>query len=462
MRLVLTLILSLLFAQQMHAQASPSPEGYWEGSIQLPGQSLGIEVELIYDGEWSGTISIPLQGAVDLALSNIHIAADSVAFDLQAGAAIISFRGKMSSDDLIEGTFLQAGMQFPFNLERGEKVIAVYETVFKTEEIVIEAGDLRIAGTLQLTEQDSTQPIVIMISGSGAQDRDETIFGFKPFRLLADSLASVDFASFRYDDRGIGGSNGNTDATLNELSDDLLKVIRFLKEDERIDSNRVFLLGHSQGGILAGIAAYSEEIAGVILMATPVLPGFEIINQQIKEISLRSGISGQIIEQNLQLQNQIYEVIRRDEGMDEVRGIFEGRIRQQLAFISEAQIEAMGGAEAIINAQVEQQLAPMQSRWFRSFMDYDPAEDLKYLEIPVLAVFGEKDVQVLAAPNIKEIHSWKTENLAENFHIQRISKANHLFQESVTGMPQEYATLDKVFAPGFIRNVKNWLLEVSQ
>lgn len=462
MRLVLTLILSLLFAQQMHAQASPSPEGYWEGSIQLPGQSLGIEVELIYDGEWSGTISIPLQGAVDLALSNIHIAADSVAFDLQAGAAIISFRGKMSSDDLIEGTFLQAGMQFPFNLERGEKVIAVYETVFKTEEIVIEAGDLRIAGTLQLTEQDSTQPIVIMISGSGAQDRDETIFGFKPFRLLADSLASVDFASFRYDDRGIGGSNGNTDATLNELSDDLLKVIRFLKEDERIDSNRVFLLGHSQGGILAGIAAYSEEIAGVILMATPVLPGFEIINQQIKEISLRSGISGQIIEQNLQLQNQIYEVIRRDEGMDEVRGIFEGRIRQQLAFISEAQIEAMGGAEAIINAQVEQQLAPMQSRWFRSFMDYDPAEDLKYLEIPVLAVFGEKDVQVLAAPNIKEIHSWKTENLAENFHIQTISKANHLFQESVTGMPQEYATLDKVFAPGFIRNVKNWLLEVSQ
>lgn len=462
MRLTLILILSLLFANQMYAQTSPSPEGYWEGSIQLPGQALGIEVELISDGEWSGTISIPLQGAVDLALTNIQVAADSVAFDLQAGAAFISFRGRMVSDDLIEGTFLQAGMQFPFSLERSEKSEIIYQSPFETEEIVIEAGDLKIAGTLQLAEQDSAQPIVIMISGSGAQDRDETILGFKPFRILADSMASVGFASFRYDDRGIGGSNGNTDATLNELSDDLLHVIRFLKEDERIDSNRVFLLGHSQGGILAGIATYSEEIAGVILMATPVLPGFEIINQQIKEISRRSGISGQIIEQNLQLQNQIYEAIRRDEGLDEVREIFEGRIRQQLAFISEEQIEAMGGAEAIINAQVEQQLAPMQSRWFRSFMDYDPAEDLKYLEIPVLALFGEKDVQVLPSPNINEINSWKTENLAQNFHIQTISKANHLFQESVTGMPQEYATLEKVFAYGFIRTVNNWLLEESK
>jgi pimeloyl-ACP methyl ester carboxylesterase len=461
MRFTLTLILLLLFAQQIHAQESPSPEGYWEGSIELPGQALGIEVELISDGEWSGTISIPLQGAADLALTNIYVAADSVAFDLQAGAAMISFRGKMINDDLIEGTFIQAGMQFPFSLERGEKSEEIYQSAFQTEEIVIEAGDLKIAGTLQLTEQDSSQPIVILISGSGAQDRDETIFGFKPFRILADSMASIGFASFRYDDRGIGGSNGNTDATLNELSDDLLHVIRYLKEDERIDSNRVFLLGHSQGGILAGIATFSEDIAGVILMATPVLPGFEIINQQIKEISSRSGISGQIIEQNLELQNQIYEAIRRDEGLDEVREIFEERIRQQLTFISESQIEAMGGAEAIINAQVEQQLAPMKSRWFRSFMDYDPAEDLKYLEIPVLAVFGEKDVQVLPSPNIKEINSWKTENLAESFRIQTIAKANHLFQESVTGMPQEYATLEKVFAPGFIQSLNNWLLEVT-
>jgi len=462
MRLALILIFSLLLAEQIQAQANPSAAGYWEGSIQLPGQPLGIQAELNSNGEWTGTISIPMQGAVNLPLINTHIAADSVSFDLQAGPGLASFRGKLINENRIEGSFLQAGMQFPFSMERGERVAEVYEPVFHTEEIVIEVGELKIAGTLQLADKEDSQPVVIMISGSGAQDRDETIFGFKPFRLLADSVATAGFASFRYDDRGVGGSTGNTDATLNELSEDLLQVIRFIKKDERVDPDRVYLLGHSQGGILAGIAAYSEEIAGIILMASPVLPGYEIINQQIKEISRKSGISSQIIEQNLGLQNQIYEVIRSEEGLDEVREIFEGRIRQQLAFISESQIESMGGADAIIQAQVDQQLAPMQSRWFRSFMDYDPAEDLKYLEIPVLAIFGEKDVQVLPLPNINEINRWKNENLAKNFSIQTIAKANHLFQESNTGMPQEYSTLDKEFAPGFFKSVKNWLLEVSQ
>ncbi|MEX0647418.1 MAG: alpha/beta hydrolase [Balneolaceae bacterium] len=435
-----------LFPVNIQAQNIPEVQGDWHGTIQISGQSLPIETTFSYDdGELDGTIDIPMQQAFDLPVEVLKTTADSLIFQFQTGTGPAVFYGKrISGEESIEGNFQQSGMTFSFSLNRQKHN---NHTASNGEEVIIETRSGQTAGNLLLTESPS--PLVILLNGSGSQDRDETVAGFKIFGQLASLLFEEGYSSFRFDDRGIGKSTGAADATLEELAEDLADITTSLEKNYGDRFSDIILLGHSQGGLVALLAAGTVNPEGIIFMGSPLISGDQVVNQQIKKISELQGISQAVTDQNLVFQNEIYEVIRSGSGWESVEKNLAGRLREQINQLPEQKREALRTMDSFIQGQINRQLSSAKSRWFKSFIEFDPAEKVKDLEIPLLAVFGEKDVQVLAETNTATAEKIKSENSSLLLETVTIREANHLFQKADSGMPGEYGMLEKEFADGF-------------
>ena len=436
-------------------------EGSWQGAIQISGSGLPIEVSFHYDGaddKLEGTLSIPAQNAYNLPVDIQKATADSLIFQFQTGTGPATFYGaRFTAEDSIKGEFHQSGMAFPFSISRQSR--SQSGTVHAAEEevmIPVESG--RVSGSILLTENPS--PLVILLTGSGAQDRNETVAGFKIFGELASFLYDEGYSSFRFDDRGVGGSTGNTDATLQELAADVTEIADYLKDHYSEHFTDLIFLGHSQGGLIAALAAEQVKPAGIIFMASPFLPGDEVIKQQIKKISELQGVPPAIIEENLALQEEIYEAIRADSGFDAVEDKLSRRMHEQMERLPEQQRKTLGDMDIFIQNQINQQLGSAKSRGFRSLIELNPAEQIKTLDdVPMLAIFGEKDVQVLPEPNAMAAEQTKREN--ERVEIAIIPEANHLFQKANSGMPGEYGTLKKEFAAGFYEEILRFLEQIG-
>jgi hypothetical protein len=302
---------------------------------------------------------------------------------------------------------------------------------------------------------------VVLITGSGAENRDEEVFGFKVFRLLADHLTRHGIAVLRCDDRGVGASTGNVaQSTSSDFADDALAQVAYLRSRPEIAKARVGLLGHSEGGLIAPIAASrSSDVAFIILMSGPGLPGEDILLLQSETGGRTAGMSEAQIKSNQALQRQMFAAARTGTGWDEVTAAVKAAIRSAIDALPEARRQAIKDPEAVIAQQTAAQIASVKTPWMKFFLDFDPATALANVRCPVLATFGERDIQVPTAQNRAAMEKAFATSGLTRYRIEVFPRANHLYQDAPTGSVAEYAMLKKEFVPGFLELLVAWIKE---
>ncbi|MEQ9309172.1 MAG: alpha/beta hydrolase [Balneolaceae bacterium] len=326
------------------------------------------------------------------------------------------------------------------------------------KEIIIRNGEVEIGGTLFFPDSETDGTLVILISGSGPQDRDESIVGFKPFKVIAEHLVENGISSYRFDDRGVGKSTGVfNDATLQIMASDVGAIISHFKESSEHSYSEFILLGHSQGGMVGAKAAtQNKDVTHLILMASPIVSLKDVISEQIVVMQKAIGKTDEDLEPTLAFQEKVYAAVRTDEGWDEVRENFKELINAELAKLPEAQQAYITDRNAFAEAQFTRSIDPIKTLQMRSLLFYDSGNDIESLNIPILGIFGGKDTQVTVKQNgrrLDEICSSK-----ENCVSITFEDANHLFQKAQTGLPMEYATLSKEFVVGFLSSISSWIL----
>jgi pimeloyl-ACP methyl ester carboxylesterase len=445
--------------------ASPALEGHWEGSIELPSGELIIRLDFsrAEDG-LHGTIDIPTQGAQGLRLTQIALAAGDVRFAIEGLPGSPNFQGRLSGDT-IEGTFRQGAATLPFRVQRGvkEAIKRPQEPEppfpYRSEALSWSNSDVKLEGTLTVPEGEGPYPAVVLISGSGPQNRDEEIFGHKPFLVLADALTRRGIAVLRYDDRGVGGSTGSlAKSTSADLAGDVLAGITVLARDSRIDPQRIGLLGHSEGGLVAMLAAAkSDRPAFLVLLAAPGVPGGQILLQQIRSLSRAQHVPDELVAKRLADEEELLEILRSDRPIDQMRTAVRENIQRQVDALPAAQRQALGETDKLIQAQVDQ----ATSRWFLGFVRSDPAAALARVKVPVLALDGSLDLQVDAKQNLAAIETALRKGGNAQVTTVELEGLNHLFQPAQTGLPQEYGEIETTIDPEVLKKIGDWILQIT-
>lgn len=441
-----------------------SLEGSWNGDLTLPGQELPVVFEFSpqADGGWNGHLLSPSQTDQQIPLTSVLLQDRNltVSADIIGG----TYRGRLSSSGRsIKGEWTQGPLKTPLDLEYSDQPFAYDRPQtpkapfpYTSEEVRIPhpQGGHELAGTLTFPKNPA-RPLaaVALITGSGPQDRDETIAGHKPFAVIADYLTRRGHAVLRYDDRGVGGSTGSFEhGTTLDFASDAGAAVDFLKTRPEIDPRRIGLLGHSEGGLIAPIVASQrpEDIAFLILLAGPGLRGDQILLTQSRAIGEASGVSPAILTLNQQFSKALYEVLTQP-NPDPARVSELGqRFEEEVKNLAPADLKALENLGPII----EQQLKQVESPWFSNFLALDPDGYLRKVRCPVLALNGKKDLQVLADLNITAIAAAIPPNQLTS---RALPDLNHLFQKASTGLPAEYATLEETISPSVLKLIGDWI-----
>ncbi|HMO93366.1 MAG TPA: alpha/beta hydrolase [Pirellulaceae bacterium] len=440
----------------------------WRGTMLAGPQSFDFQVRLFRNeaGEVTGKLDSFSENIMGLLLE-VRQLDDGLEFDLNLSGA--NYVGTYDeSKTRLNGTWKQGPNRIELNFDK----VPLTETQtemkldrpqtpqpefpYDVEEVEFENENesVSLAGTLTLPKLDSPLPAVILITGSGPQDRDETIFGHKPFWVIADYLSRRGIAVLRYDDRGVAGSTGNFfTATSENFANDVEAAINYLKQHSRIDARRIGLIGHSEGGYIASmVAARNTDVAFIVKLAGPGVPGAEIIKKQTYEGSRLANVSPSVLEAqtafveafvNAQLKQP------RDEADDE-------EVKELAKALMAVASESTDIDKAVAQAMIAT-MRGLDGEWTRFFLKYDPAEDLAKVKCPVLALIGSKDVQVDADINLQAIENALTKGENPHFEVRKLEGLNHLFQTAETGAGSEYAVIEETFAPKALEIVYEWI-----
>ncbi len=445
------------------AAAPPAVAGHWEGAIELPGTSLTVLVDLTpTNGAWSGTIDIPMQGAKGLGLMGIAAAGDSLSFAIDKIPGRPTFRGLVAGDK-VTGQFTQGGQSFPFHLGREKQAAPARPQEpkppfpYRVEDVGYENGEVHLAATLTLPAGQGPFPTAVLITGSGAENRDEEVFGHKPFLVLADALTRAGIAVLRADDRGVGGSSSTVSrSTTSDFADDALAGVRFLKTRAEIDPAAIGLIGHSEGGIAGPLAAARapQDVAFVVLLAGTGVPLDEVILRQTELIMRAGGASPEEIATQTSQTKLLMDLVKSGADSVAVRTAVLAQIEAQLADQPDSVRAAAGDPEAQADAIMQGTFNP----WFRYAVSLDPRIALRQVTCPVLAVNGTLDLQVDPEQNLPEIERALREGGNADVTIQRFPGLNHLFQTAATGSVTEYGTIEETMNPAVLAVVQDWIL----
>jgi pimeloyl-ACP methyl ester carboxylesterase len=330
---------------------------------------------------------------------------------------------------------------------------------YNVEDVTFESGDVTLAGTLTLPPTEGPHPVVVLVSGSGPQNRDESLgvgIAIRPFRLIADALTREGVAVLRYDDRGVGESTGDfATATTSDFSTDAAAAIDYLLTREDIDPDQIGLLGHSEGGYVAAmLGASNPDLDFIISMAGPGVNGRDVLLVQNQRYMEAEGASQEEIDAQLAFVEGLIAVLDDPEAIE---ALTYERTIEQVAALPEEQQAAVGDIEVYARTVAQQTAQQYSADWFESFLSYDPAPDWAQTTAPVLALFGGKDVQVDAEQNAPALEAALVEAGNEDYEIVVLPNANHLFQEAGTGAFSEYTTLPAEFTPDFLPTIIEWL-----
>lgn len=440
--------------------------GTWQGSVELGGAKLRLafHVTKAEDGNYTATWDSLDQGATGLKMDSVTVDGDRITMVYQ-GAGIEVVAVLQPDGDHMQATLKQGGAELPLELEKTDKPIEKPKRPqepkkpypYLEEEVTYEnpQAGITIAGTLTYPEGEGPFPAVLLITGSGGQDRNETVMGHRPFLVLSDYLTRQGIAVLRCDDRGVGGTTGNLgESTTADLAQDVLTGVAYLKARDNIDPAKIGLIGHSEGGLIAPLAAsQSEDVAFIVLMAGTGLTGEEILYLQGALIARAEGVSEEKIEESRKDQERIYAVLKSDKSVDEMEETLRRMYREDIAKMSEEERKEAEITEAQLDAQLKQVL----SDWFRYFLTYDPRPALEKVRCPVLAINGEKDLQVPPKENLVEIGKALEKGGNTDVTLKEFAGLNHLFQTAETGAVSEYTKIEETLAPAVLDYINEWI-----
>lgn len=468
--------LPLRFRKAAGQPVPPVADEIWAGTLDAVIQKLPLRFRIGKGGGGGEDVRMDSLGQKAGGFRAVRTVAGD-AWTIKVAAVKGEFTGKLGPDGKLTGSWKQGGAALPLVLEKVAAGAAaagvpekrrpqtpkppfpydVRDAAFRND---IDGVDL--AGTLTFPRGAGPFPAVILVSGSGPQDRDETLMDHKPFFVLADALSRAGIAVLRYDDRGVGGSGGDpSQATSVDFARDAEAGIDWLRRQPEVDPARIGVVGHSEGGLIAALlAARRRDLAGIVMLAGTGVDGGRILVSQGELVLTSEGLGGadQIRRSRVMQEAMIAAV--RDSGADAdpaaLAAAAGARIKADLA---DEMAKADDAARAQLDAAVADGLRRLSAPWFRFFIGHDPAADLARISCPVLALVGEKDVQVDPRLNLPAIREALSAGGNADATVEELPGLNHLFQTCSTGAVSEYDRIEETLAPVAIGKVRDWLVK---
>ena len=451
MKTILFLVFAFLTSCSMNAQ---DITGQWNGILNVKGKQLRVVFHINKtDTGYSSTMDSPDQGAKGIPTTSTYF--DNSTLKIAAPNLGLKYDGTLGHDSII-GTFKQGGQSFPLNLskEKIEKttVIRPQEPVkpypYYSEDVTFKnnKADVTLSGTLTLPQKQGIYPAVILITGSGPQNRDYELMNHKPFLIISDYLTRNGIAVLRYDDRGVAQSTGDfKTATTADFATDVESAISYLKTRKEINAKKIGLIGHSEGGIIAPmVATKSKDIDFIVLLAAPGLSGDKLILLQKEKIEQEKHIDEKEISKGQKIFSGAYRIIlESDTGDTNLKNKLNIYFKQ--SFDNKLPEEQ---ANAITNQ--------ISTPWMIYFLKYNPVPTLEKVKCPVLAIDGEKDLQV-PPENLIAIKTALEKGGNKNVTTKLFPNLNHLFQDCNTGLPSEYSEIEETFSPAALDEITNWI-----
>ena len=467
-RIILAILSIILLHSSQTAAQEYRFEGNWLGSLKISSISLQIVLKISKNekDEYKAIMNSPDQTDKDIPVEKVEIAGDSIKLFVDAIGG--SYKGKLA-DTLLDGVWNQGGREFPLSLVRTDKIVELNRPQnpkkpypYKEEEVTVlnKSANVTLAGTFTYPDKGDKFPTVVLITGSGPQDRDEALLGHKPFLVLSDYLTRHGIAVLRCDDRGIGKSTGNfSSATTLDFATDALACVEYLKTRKEVDKKHIGLIGHSEGGIIAPIVAnQSKDISFIVMMAGPGISGEKILELQSKLIAKAEGESDEDINKMMQFNVKLYNIAMQEKDSSKAAEKIHKVLDEIYNKMSDSVKNSPENSKERLYAQTKSLLSP----WFKFFLSYEPTESLSKIKIPVLAINGEHDLQVPPKENLAAIESALKKAGNKNYKVIEIPKLNHLFQTSQTGSPTEYSKIEETIAPIALSTISDWILMVTK
>ena len=460
MKTISILIITLLISITATAQ---DIIGKWNGVLKVQGTQLRLVFNVTKsENGLTSTMDSPDQGANGIPVTKTTFENSKIKFEV--ANARIEYDGELNGDE-ITGTFKQGGQVFPMNLSRK----AIEKEVVKrpqepskpysyySEDVTFQnpKANISLAGTLTLPEKEGVFPVVILISGSGPQNRDEELVGHKPFLVISDYLTKNGIAVLRYDDRGVGQSKGDfKTATTTDFATDVESAITYLKTRKEINKKQIGLVGHSEGGLIAPmVASKSKDVNFIVLLAGTGIQGDKLLLLQQELIAKANGASESDIKKSVQANANLFKMVLQSNDNQKLKADLTNKINEIVKNDNSSEIPKGMTKDQYIALQVDQITSP----WMEYFMKYNPVPALEKVKCAVLAVNGEKDLQVPPKENLTAIKNALTKGGNKNVNTIEFPNLNHLFQECKTGSPNEYASIEQTFSPRALAEITQWI-----
>jgi pimeloyl-ACP methyl ester carboxylesterase len=435
-------------------------QGSWAGNLSIQGTQLPLIFNIQKNGDlYQTTLDSPMQGAKGIPIAETTFANNEL--QIAAPNLNLKFNGHFNGNT-IEGTFVQNGGNFPLvltrklndtpTLKRPQEPKPPFD--YPIEEVVfVNSKDKNtLTGTLTLPKNKKDFPVVILITGSGAQNRDSEIFGHKPFAVIADDFAQKGIGVLRIDDRGVGGSSkGTPEDTSASFATDINAAIDFLSAR---GFKTIGLIGHSEGGMIAPIvASQNKKVQFVISLAGPGIPIYQMMLLQSQLVAKSQGATTTQIVASTTFNKKVYDYIINYKGSN-LQADFQPYIKEEFKKLTQNQ----GLTETQIDEFVAQQTHSITSPWYVYFLKFNPDLYWSKLKIPVLALNGSLDVQVKATENLAGIQTSLAKAGNKKATIKELPGLNHLFQEAKTGSTAEYSIIEQTIAPVVLDTMSTWIL----
>lgn len=421
-------------------------DGVWSGKLELGGGRALRLVFHIEDGKPGVSMDSPDQGVKDIPLEVMYYSDDSIS--CSKPSMMMSFSGKLREDSIL-GNFFQGGISIPLILGRGENKVNRPQTPvppfpYTSEEVLIKNDSVSLSGTLTMPETvNRTTPVVLMISGSGLQNRDEEIFEHKPFAVMADYLARRGIASLRYDDRGFGKSEGNVQtATTADFADDAKMALDWLRNTGKF--GKIGIIGHSEGGLISFMLGAQKLSDFIISLAGPSISGVQTIAYQNKVALMKSGVDEMTADNFANAIEKAFYYKINNRGNS---SIDDGMLAEFYPQYNENALTKRLGETLKQMLQSES-----TDSWMMYFLEYNPATDMKRLEVPALIIYGEKDKQVPPSLNLAPAKEY-----VPSATVICYPELNHLMQHAKTGDVEEYSTIEETISPQVLSDITTFI-----
>jgi uncharacterized protein len=432
-------------------------EGLWQGALEAHGLRLRFQLHVSHDSNGELIAALDSLDQFVSGLPAVKVAQSEAAFHFEIPALASTYEGTLdASKNKIAGEWSQTEIKQKLEFRRSDQPLELRRPQnppkpypYREEEISFSnaAANVNLAGTLTVPKGPGPFPAAVLIAGSGPQDRDGTIANHKPLLVLSDYLTRKGFAVLRYDKRGVGKSSGSPEtATTMDLVGDAQCAITYLKSRKEIDPAKIGLIGHSEGAMIAPtIAAGSHDLPWIVLLAAPATKGEDTLLNQSDLIARAGGLSDAQVLASLNFDKEAYDLVQKEQNSAVMAEKLKGLVKES------------GLDAALPPAALEAQLHMMTSPWFRFFLSYDPLPDLKKTKCPVLALYGEKDLQVPPGINLPMLQQAFVDGGNSQADVRKLPDLNHLFQHAYTGSPTEYAAIDETFSEDVLKAIGDWL-----